>query len=131
MFVPLRVAVFCFDFAGCGSSAGPYASLGHREAGYVACAVRFVRREFAIEKIVLWGKAMGASAALTCLPVPGLGVADSPLASIIGHLDSLWADRYLPRWLRRPFIRRVRRRILKKGGFDIADASAIDAIRGS
>jgi alpha-beta hydrolase superfamily lysophospholipase len=95
----------------------------------------FLRREFRIEQIVLWGKEMGASAALSCLPVPELEiaavVADSPIASIVGYLERVGLAPHFPKWIGKILIKRIQARVLKKVGFDIFEARPIDAVRDS
>lgn len=53
-----------FDFAGCGKSEGAHISLGSKEHLDVKSVVDHLRREWAIERIVLWGRSMGAVAAI-------------------------------------------------------------------
>jgi fermentation-respiration switch protein FrsA (DUF1100 family) len=76
---------------------------------------------------------MGAVVALTCLAIPELGilagVADSPFASLVGLVRQLAAETPIPQWVCRKAIKKVRRKVLKKARFDIADVGAIDAVR--
>ena len=57
-------SVFSFDFAGSGRSDGDYVSLGHHEHADVAAVVHHLRVARGCERIVLWGRSMGAATAL-------------------------------------------------------------------
>ena len=55
---------FLVDFRGSGGSSGSVTTVGYREADDVAEAVGYVRRNFHPERVVIYGRSMGAAAAL-------------------------------------------------------------------
>ena len=62
--LPAGVTVFCFDFSGSGLSEGEYVSLGHWEKDDLACVLKNLRSLNSTRQISLWGRGMGAVAAL-------------------------------------------------------------------
>lgn len=54
----------CFDFAGSGNSGGIYSTIGVKEANDIQVVMEELRKKFNIQKFVLWGRSMGAVAAL-------------------------------------------------------------------
>lgn len=68
-FHQLGFDVFLVDFRGCGGSSGNITTIGYREADDVADAVAYVRREFAAEAPILFGRSMGSVAVLRALAV--------------------------------------------------------------
>ena len=58
------IAVFLFDFAGCGESEGEYISLGLYEAEDVALLIEQLVTLFNLGPFILWGRSMGASTSL-------------------------------------------------------------------
>lgn len=62
-FLP-KMAVCTFDFAGCGLSQGDYISLGPREMRDTLLVIKHIREHFQVGKLYLWGRSMGAVAAI-------------------------------------------------------------------
>lgn len=56
--------VFTVDMSGSGRSEGEYISLGYHEKEDVRAVVRYLREEHQVERIVLWGRSMGAATAI-------------------------------------------------------------------
>merc|ERR1719203_2648712 len=56
--------VFCFDFAGSGLSGGDYVSFGLHEEKDLTAVVRHLRTSGLTTAIALWGRSMGAVAAI-------------------------------------------------------------------
>jgi alpha-beta hydrolase superfamily lysophospholipase len=75
---------------------------------------------------------MGAVVALTCLPIPELEVravvADSPFTSLPELVKQLAMARHVPSWLAKQAVKKVRKRVLKKAGFDINEVKPIEAV---
>ena len=117
----LGACLCAFDFAGSGHSQGEYVSLGVRECEDVATVVEFLTRGSRISaaeaaaagvasmagsargrRVVLWGRSMGAVAALLYAsrysPRHGLGalILDSPFASFPRLVEDLAKDRVSP-----------------------------------
>jgi hypothetical protein len=57
-------ALVAFDFAGCGVSDGDYVTLGMRERDQVEAVLLHIRAWAPSSKICVWGRSMGAAAAL-------------------------------------------------------------------
>jgi pimeloyl-ACP methyl ester carboxylesterase len=78
---PNGLALFLFDFEGCGNSQGEYITLGIREADQLLKVLTLIRRRND-NKFVLWGRSMGATSLLRYLQFYGsenivCGVVDS------------------------------------------------------
>jgi pimeloyl-ACP methyl ester carboxylesterase len=73
------------DLSGSGHSDGDFISLGYYERDDVIAACEYLRTERSIDRIILWGRSMGASLGLWCAGdgVPGVVgcIADSPYMS--------------------------------------------------
>lgn len=54
----------CFDFSGCGLSEGEFISQGFHEKDDVFTVKAFLKEKFFIKEFALWGKGMGAVAAI-------------------------------------------------------------------
>lgn len=61
------INVCLFDFAGYGNSEGETVSLGCREIWDIECIIEHLKENFKQEKFILWGRSMGAVAALLYL----------------------------------------------------------------
>ena len=59
-----NITVFSFDFCGCGKSEGEYISLGYYEKKDIHCIIEFLLKSQNVSKIGLWGRSMGAVAAI-------------------------------------------------------------------
>ena len=82
-FCPHGVAVYCFDFAGCGASDGDYISLGHFEKIDVELLLEFLEMTFNLGPFILWGRSMGASTAIMVRHPKLVGIiVDSAFTSI-------------------------------------------------
>ncbi|KRX04307.1 hypothetical protein PPERSA_03547 [Pseudocohnilembus persalinus] len=60
----LGVQLFVFDFQGCGLSDGEYISLGYYEVNDVETVIDYLKTHQKVEKIILWGRSMGAVTAI-------------------------------------------------------------------
>ena len=91
----LGCALVAVDCAGSGKSDGDRVSLGLREAADASDVVDalYATHGTPPEKIVVWGRSMGASAALLCAAdhQPGLAglILDSPFASLVKLVNDL------------------------------------------
>ncbi|KAH8079223.1 serine protease [Aureococcus anophagefferens] len=91
----LGCALVAVDCAGSGKSDGDKVSLGLREAADASDVVDalYATHGTPPEKIVVWGRSMGASAALLCAAdhQPGLAglILDSPFASLVKLVNDL------------------------------------------
>jgi alpha-beta hydrolase superfamily lysophospholipase len=73
---------FLVDFRGCGGSSGSVTTVGYREADDVAEAVKYVRQNLHPARLVIYGRSMGAAAALRAVALgeakPDALVIESP-----------------------------------------------------
>jgi pimeloyl-ACP methyl ester carboxylesterase len=131
LFVPVGVAVFCFDFSGCGLSTGPFVTLGFQEHSDVLCAAALLRRDFGIEKIALWGRSMGAAVTLLALPESDFvcGVIDSPYADLSTLFLEVGRSFHMPKWICKRSIKKARKKICRKTGCDIMAVRPLDSCR--
>ena len=73
---------FLVDFRGCGGSSGSVTTAGFHEAADVAEAVRYVRQKLSPPRVVIYGRSMGAAAAMRAVSLgqarPDAMVIESP-----------------------------------------------------
>lgn len=63
---PQGVNVLCIDLSGSGNSDGEFITLGYNERDDVQASIDFIRREYKVGSVCLWGRSMGASIAAWC-----------------------------------------------------------------
>lgn len=120
------ITVLCLDFAGCGWSEGEYISLGHYEAHDLRCAVEYLRESGDTSAIAIWGRSMGAAAAiLHAAEDSGLSacVLDSPFSDlrvVIEEYVASMTGRYLqlPRWAMTSALQLLRTEVSSRASFD-------------
>lgn len=82
----LGVNFCCFDFAGSGQSEGTYTTLGLRESEDCRVVVDHLMRNYGLKRFILWGRSMGAVAALLYaagnMPHIKFMVLDSPFSDV-------------------------------------------------
>lgn len=94
-----RLALFCFDAAGCGRSSGDYVSLGWHERDDLQAVLAYVRSLPGCTGVGLWGRSMGAATALMhasrdkelaalCL--------DSSYASLLQLMEEFGKSKHIP-----------------------------------
>jgi len=117
------LSVFCLDLAGSGLSGGEYISLGHHEQQDVSVVLEHLRSSGTASAIALWGRSMGAAAAVL------RAAEDSDLAACV--LDSPFSDLkvvveeyvgrmnlHVPNFVLSTCLSKVRSEILSRAGFD-------------
>lgn len=114
---------FCsFDFSGAGHSEGRFTSFGFFEQDDISTILSYLRNE-GIGEVILWGRSMGAVAALMYASRHAgvrAVIADSPFASMKELLrDVIHSYIRLPDFLTNYLISRLQRSILTTGNFDI------------
>jgi pimeloyl-ACP methyl ester carboxylesterase len=130
VFVPAGVSVLCFDFAGCGTSEGDYISLGMHEKDDVARAIDFVRAQYHVGRVAIWGRSMGAAVAFFTLaadPTIACAVADSPFASLKQLIQELAMTYRAPGFLASMAVSYMAKKIKNIAHFDIKDLNPVQA----
>mmetsp|Transcript_71553 Transcript_71553/g.186060 ORF Transcript_71553/g.186060 Transcript_71553/m.186060 type:complete len:657 (-) Transcript_71553:97-2067(-) len=127
VFLPLGIALCCFDFAGSGMSGGEYVSLGYYERDDLGSVIDHLRNELGFARIGLWGYSMGAVTTLMhAARDPSLAgvVADSPFCDLWTLIKEVCFHFVrLPSLLVAPVLQVIRLVIQQKAGFDICDVS--------
>ncbi len=128
------ISLCSFDFSGCGLSEGQYISLGWHEKEDVDLVVNYLIKDKKIEKIALWGRSMGSSAAILYSshykePHINCLVFDSPFCSLrLLSEDIAKKNTKAPKCIMRLIWMFLKRKILKKNQFNINDISPITHI---
>lgn len=122
--IPAGFSVFALDFAGSGLSDGKYVSLGYHEQSDIATVVAYLRKTGETSSICLWGRSMGAVAALLYAqsdPQINAMVLDSPFSSLPRLATELVDDGKLgvPKIAVRIVMRLIRRDIKNRAKFDM------------
>ncbi|CAI5736051.1 unnamed protein product [Hyaloperonospora brassicae] len=122
--LPAGFTVFALDFSGSGLSEGKYVSLGYHEQTDIATAVQYVTKTKEVSKLCLWGRSMGAVAALFHAESDSFVsamVLDSPFSSLPKLATELVEDGKLgvPKIAVRLVMRLIRRDIKKRAKFDM------------
>lgn len=107
-----------FDFSGAGFSEGDYVTLGFFEKDDIKAVVEFLRNELNIQKIILWGRSMGAVSSLRYAEMdPNLKaiVLDSPFGNFSVLCEEILSNKfYIPNVVSRFLIGMTRDKILTK-----------------
>ncbi|CEG38682.1 alpha beta hydrolase fold-1 domain-containing protein [Plasmopara halstedii] len=122
--LPAGFTVFALDFCGSGLSQGKFVSLGYHEQADIATAVKYVRKTGEISSLCLWGRSMGAVAALMYAESDATinaMVLDSPFSSLPKLATELVEDGKLgvPKIAVKLVMRLIRRDIKKRAKFDM------------
>ena len=129
IFIPAGVSVLCFDFSGCGNSDGEYISLGYYEKDDVTCAIDFIRSNFGVGRVALWGRSMGAITSIYALaddPTIAAAVLDSPLASLPDLAKELAEREKISGFIVSSAQWLIGRKIKELAGFDIAKVVPVE-----
>ncbi|OQS05141.1 serine protease family S09X [Thraustotheca clavata] len=116
--------VFALDFSGSGMSEGKYVSLGYHEKRDIDLVLAYLRESNHVSNIVLWGRSMGAVAALLCAQedhdITAL-VLDSPFSCLKQLALDLVDDGKLnvPKFAVSLVMRVLRRDIKRRAKFDM------------
>lgn len=133
-----RIAVFCYDSAGCGLSEGDYVSLGWYERDDLATVIEHIRRSPFCTAIGLWGRSMGAATALLycdCDSRIDAICSDSAFASLPDLMKDIAQGDYgvpnMSPWLSSMVLAVVRNRVKAIAGFDTEDVVPLEHVRKS
>ena len=124
------VAVFCFDFAGCGNSDGDYISLGFFESKDLDFLINILSSSFNMGPFVLWGRSMGAETALLCNNKNiCCKIVDSAYTSIPDVCKAIAESYGLPSIICQPLLWFIKGKIEDIAKFDISTVSALEAAK--
>ncbi|XP_049358948.1 uncharacterized protein LOC125823640 isoform X3 [Solanum verrucosum] len=128
--LPSNITVFTLDFSGSGLSGGEHVTLGWNEKDDLRAVVEYLRTDGNVSLIGLWGRSMGAVTSLMYgAEDPSIAgvVLDSPFSDLVDLMTEL-VDTYkirLPKFTVKFAIQYMRRAVLKKAKFDIAELNTI------
>lgn len=130
--LPLGISVIAFDCSGSGLSEGQYVSLGYNEKDDIAAVVDYARRQPHARTVSVWGRSMGASAAVLYAsehPSLTLLVADSPFSSLSELIkEQTQKMRWVPSSMSMSLIRKIRKRLMREAKFDIEEVSPVKVV---
>jgi pimeloyl-ACP methyl ester carboxylesterase len=127
---PRGIAVYCFDFAGCGAIGGDFISLGHYERIDVEFLIANLIMSFGLGPFVLWGRSMGAATALLVKHPRVLGkVVDSAYTSIPDVVGAIARKLRVPAFLLPMAMFFLKHTIAGRADFDLARVAPLEAAR--
>jgi pimeloyl-ACP methyl ester carboxylesterase len=119
---PHGVAVYLFDFAGCGYSDGEYISLGHFETADLNFLIGELSTQFGMTQFILWGRSMGAATAVLSRNPRVIGIiVDSAYTSIQSVCKAIAINHGIPRFLSRLSLWFVAMCVWDIAGFDLRE----------
>eukprot|EP01055_Gregarina_sp_Pseudo9_P000850 Gregarina_sp_Pseudo_9__849@NODE_1544_length_1508_cov_21_660313_g1431_i0_p1_GENE_NODE_1544_length_1508_cov_21_660313_g1431_i0NODE_1544_length_1508_cov_21_660313_g1431_i0_p1_ORF_typecomplete_len421_score43_33Hydrolase_4/PF12146_8/3_6e24Peptidase_S15/PF02129_18/5_2e20Peptidase_S15/PF02129_18/3e03Peptidase_S9/PF00326_21/2_8e14Abhydrolase_1/PF00561_20/1_2e12DUF818/PF05677_12/3_1e12DUF1100/PF06500_11/6_3e12Acyl_transf_2/PF02273_15/1_5e11DLH/PF01738_18/4_9e09Abhydrolase_6/PF12697_7/7_4e09FSH1/PF03959_1 len=133
--LPLNITVVGFDFSGSGRSDGEYVTLGWNEEHDLKAVVDYLRENRRVSSLGLWGRSMGAVAALRYASKDALILAmvcDSPfsnLRQLAEELASSFVRIPIPKMLVGAALNMVRNTIKSKSGLDIDKLDVVQTAR--
>ena len=129
---PRGIALFLFDFAGCGNSDGDYISLGFHESQDVRFLLTMLEVTFSMKHFVLWGRSMGAATALLVNDSRVVGrIVDSAYTSIKAVSRAIAIANGVSKILCPAALWILGISIENTAGFRIADVRPVDGARSS
>eukprot|EP01053_Blabericola_migrator_P003791 Blabericola_migrator_1__3790@NODE_213_length_11357_cov_483_488574_g178_i1_p3_GENE_NODE_213_length_11357_cov_483_488574_g178_i1NODE_213_length_11357_cov_483_488574_g178_i1_p3_ORF_typecomplete_len400_score26_88Hydrolase_4/PF12146_8/2e23Peptidase_S15/PF02129_18/8_1e17Peptidase_S9/PF00326_21/3_4e13Abhydrolase_1/PF00561_20/9e13DUF1100/PF06500_11/2_6e12DUF818/PF05677_12/1_9e10Abhydrolase_6/PF12697_7/1_1e09Acyl_transf_2/PF02273_15/1_2e06Acyl_transf_2/PF02273_15/0_77DLH/PF01738_18/4_7e08BAAT_C/PF08840_1 len=138
--LPLNITVVGFDFAGSGRSEGEYVTLGWNEEDDLRSVVDYLRENRRVSHLGLWGRSMGAVAALRYASTDALilgMVCDSPFSNLRQLAEEVASNCvWLPhtrvsKFLMGPALYWVKNKIKEKCGLDIDKLDVVDTVKDS
>jgi pimeloyl-ACP methyl ester carboxylesterase len=128
--------VVVFDFSGCGNSKADYVTLGITESNDIVVVMKHIWGNWKPKNVVLWGRSMGAVAAIQFALRPANQayicclVLDSPFINLNKLAEDIVKSRnYVPSFLIRCGICCVRQDLKKKTGADIGGIENLEAVK--
>jgi pimeloyl-ACP methyl ester carboxylesterase len=123
---PHGIALYCFDFAGCGASEGGFVSLGHYETIDAVFLITHLNAMFGLGPFVLWGRSMGGATALMVQHELLRGrIVDSAYTSVPGLVASIARSLNIPAIFNPGAVWLLKRMISGRADFDISNVSAL------
>lgn len=128
---PLGISVCCIDTQGCGESDGEIIGLGYFERDDVKSTMDYLRKNFKVDRIALWGRSMGASIAAWCasdgMDLAGI-IADSAYGSLNYIVQDLCGNSWALWLLAKLLVPWVNSGVKKKAGYSISDIDIISIV---
>ena len=123
---PHGVAVYCFDFAGCGESDGDFISLGYYETQDIEYLMDFLNSTFNLGPFALWGRSMGAATSVLARhPLLRSIIVDSTFTSIKEVCGAIAKSQRLPSVVVPAVVWFLKRTVSGRAGFDIEQVSPL------
>lgn len=127
-----KMGLVLFDFAGSGYSEGEYITLGAKEALDVKLVIYYLRQNYKVDRIVLWGRSMGAVAAILFAQeednqslISGL-ILDSPFSSFKRTVHDVVTSRVkVPTCIINCLLYFLMRTVKRKTGVSLVDINPI------
>lgn len=124
------LAVFCLDLSGSGWSDGEYISLGHYEEQDLKCVLDYLRESGQTRAVGLWGRSMGAAAAVLRASDDGnlaACVLDSPFSDLKVVIEEYVNRRYLslPTWMMSAGLELLRSEVESRAEFNPLELSPV------
>jgi pimeloyl-ACP methyl ester carboxylesterase len=117
---PYNIAVYCFDFAGCGASDGEYISLGYYETQDIELILTSLTNSFQFCKYILWGRSMGAACSILVNHPQLVGrVCDSTFTSINEVCSAIASSMGVPSLLISPALWYLKFNVSNKADFNM------------
>eukprot|EP01056_Protomagalhaensia_sp_Gyna25_P001519 Protomagalhaensia_sp_Gyna_25__1518@NODE_177_length_4608_cov_57_230904_g139_i0_p3_GENE_NODE_177_length_4608_cov_57_230904_g139_i0NODE_177_length_4608_cov_57_230904_g139_i0_p3_ORF_typecomplete_len417_score45_53Hydrolase_4/PF12146_8/9_2e25Peptidase_S15/PF02129_18/1_3e17Peptidase_S9/PF00326_21/1_1e13Abhydrolase_1/PF00561_20/2_6e12DUF1100/PF06500_11/9_9e11DUF818/PF05677_12/3_2e10Abhydrolase_6/PF12697_7/1_1e09Acyl_transf_2/PF02273_15/1_4e08DLH/PF01738_18/3e08BAAT_C/PF08840_11/2_4e07DUF1057/PF06342_12/ len=138
--LPLNITVVGFDFAGSGRSDGEFVTLGWNEEEDLRAVVNHLRERRRVSSLGLWGRSMGAVAAMRYASKDALILAmvcDSPFSNLRQLAEEVassfvWIPHNkISKLLVGPALYLVKNKIKDKSGLDIDKLDVIETVQES
>mmetsp|Transcript_161346 Transcript_161346/g.286051 ORF Transcript_161346/g.286051 Transcript_161346/m.286051 type:complete len:492 (+) Transcript_161346:102-1577(+) len=128
--LPAGVSVFCLDFSGSGQSDGEFISLGWHEDQDLRAVLEHLRKTEWVESVGLWGRSMGAIAAMRRAAQDhelAACVLDSPYSELRVVVEEYLANARLriPGFAVNGLFKLMRSEVLARADFDIEEVAPI------
>lgn len=130
-----KMGLVLFDFAGSGFSEGDFITLGVKEALDVRLVIQHLRASYKVDKVVIWGRSMGAVTAILFAQeelnqalINGL-ILDSPFSSFKRAVHDVVTSRVkVPTCMINCLLYFVLRTVKKKTGVSLGDLNPIKMV---
>lgn len=131
--LPKLISLCIFDFGGAGYSTGQYITLGHQEQEQAASVLFNIKKKFRYERIGVWGKSMGAVAAILLASETSIidaMVLDSPFDTLENSVNSIMKQNSgMPSLLIGGTMGLLSGTLKEKAGFDLYQIRPIDVVK--
>lgn len=129
-----KAGVVLFDFAGSGYSEGEYITLGPKEARDAGAVIDFMKQTYGVNRVLLWGRSMGAVAAILFAQanndkISGL-ILDSPFSCFRRMIyDIVYSKRSVPTCLIDLVMHFVLKTVKRKTGVNMYSIKPINCVQ--